>query len=476
MTSNRTETVTRIGVGILGTAAIAAGVFVSGIVTLPTTTVPPAKTVVDTARESARQLVCAGSLLDLGVDPAQPDAAVPAGAVKVAAAGTTADRSDLARERPSASGGAPSVMTLTGPESELSALAQSQRIDSERLSGFSATACGEAASEQWLVGGDTMVGSLTTISVSNPGQVTATVSLRVFTEDGEVESLTGGGLIIPAGEQRTVSVNGLAPDAEQISALVESRGAPVTATLQVARTDVLRANGVDTTNAQVAPSRTVLIPGIITPKANGLDDVDAHGHVIAPVTVRVLAPGTEGGFVSVTGIQKDGTRAEVARVPVEPGVVQDLVVEELGTEATSIEVSSDVRVVAAARLTAEDAESSDLAWLTPAPVFDADAPVSLAVAEGPAPQLTLVAPGAAEATVTLTPEDTGKQDDARKPVTVRVPAGASVTTGLGSGVGYRIESDEPIAAGVTYGGDGQVSGYPVLPAAPRAASLTVFTR
>lgn len=476
MTSPRTATVTRIGVGILGTAAIAAGVFVSGLVTLPTHTVPSAETVVDTARGSARQLVCSGSLLDLGADPKQPDAAVPVGAVEVRGAGTTVDRSDLSRERPSASGGSPSAMTLTGPDAEISSLAQSQRIETERLLGYSASACAETASEQWLVGGATTVGSLTTVSVSNPGQVTATVALRVYTEAGEVESLTGAGLIIPAGEQRTVSVNGLAPDAEEVAVLVESRGAPVTATLQVSRTDVLRANGIDTTNAQLSPSRTVLIPGVLIPKANGLDDVDAHGHVIAPVTVRVLNPGAEPGTAVVTGITKDGTRLNAARVPVLPGEVQDLVLEELSAEATTIEVSADVRVVAAARITAEDADGSDLAWLPPAPVLEAATPLALAVAQGPGPQLTLVAPGDEEATVTLTPDGDAKQADARKPITVRVPAGASVTTGLGANTGYRLEATQPIAASVTFGGDGQVSGYPAVPAAPRTDSLTVYTR
>ena len=94
----------------------------------------------------------------------------------------------------------------------------------------------------------------------------------------------------------------------------------------------------------------------------------------------------------------------------------------------------------------------------------------VAVADGPAPQLTLASTSDTAQTVGLTGID-GERTD------VTVPAGGSVTVPVTAGAVYRIEpGDDGIRAAVTYATAGAVAGYPVPAGAAAASAITVYPR
>ncbi len=79
----------------------------------------------------------------------------------------------------------------------------------------------------------------------------------------------------------------------------------------------------------------------------------------------------------------------------------------------------------------------------------------------------VIAGDASDATVTLTPVDGGD------PLTTAVGAGASVALPVGTGV-YRLDTDAPVRAAVSYAGAGALASYPLWPADAAASAVTVL--
>ncbi|WP_298122454.1 DUF5719 family protein, partial [uncultured Aurantimicrobium sp.] len=102
---------------------------------------------------------------------------------------------------------APKVISVppaaSAEEAPLLAGNQLQETASETLSGLAAASCTEPANDLWLVGGSTEVGRTTLLTLANPTEVTATVSLEVFTEQGYIDASSEGIIVLP-GEQRII--------------------------------------------------------------------------------------------------------------------------------------------------------------------------------------------------------------------------------------------------------------------------------
>lgn len=112
-------------------------------------------------------------------------------------------------------------------------------------------------------------------------------------------------------------------------------------------------------------------------------------------------------------------------------------------------------------------EGSDFAWYTPAPAVTA--PSVFATVAGPAPVLSLVNPGAADAAVRIVAAD-GSDDQ-----TVTVAAGSSASTTLDARTVYTIDpSGGTVEAALSMSGDGALAGYPVWPSAAAVPTITVY--
>lgn len=453
----------RAATGLVVLGAAAAGTVLVTSAALPTVRNEPISVTASTQADAVRSIVCAGSFAELGANPQTPDAAVPTGTAAVTQAGAPDERTELKRDVPG--GTAPLVLRASGT-SPLGA-AQTQTLGTATLRGLTATACVEPANEQWLVGGSTALGSSSTVTVGNPNAVPATVKFSLFDAAGEVASSQTVGVLVPAGAERTVALNGFAPGRDGIAVRVESTGASVTAALGLSQTEQLSPKVADVETRQLAPSTRLVIPG-----PTNVSGEDMHGDGdggsagdSSGMVVRVLAPGRDGGTATVRALRPKGGAIELGRIQLKAGALAQLKVAKWPADATAVVVTADVPVVGGVLGTVSSGGFSDGGWFAPAPEIAAGTAVAVpVVADG---QLVVANDGDSAATVSLGPVGAAATS------TVIVPAGASVIAPAPKNA--QLVSDRPVSAGVRVVKGAGIAGYPILPAEARARTITVFT-
>ena len=163
------------------------------------------------------------------------------------------------------------------------------------------------------------------------------------------------------------------------------------------------------------------------------------------------------------------------------GTVREVTFDHLIDGSYTVQVTSDVPVVAAARTvdaaaapsgdqsaTAQaEAATQDFAW------FVASSPlgekVMMAVPSGSAPTLHLANTGRTDAKVTLTPKSGAAQQ-------VSVPAGKGVAVPVTSHGSYTIDGASGLRASVSLTADGESSSFALNPPGPLAQPITVYPR
>lgn len=468
----------RAAVGLAITGGVVAAILLVGSVAMPKIELQPASATIDTAASATRTLACAGSALELGADPARPLLAIPTGVTELTlqdATGYAGKTSSFARESDSSGGmegaGSGVMLTIDGDQVYAEALAESEMPASSSLKGLVTTQCIEASNETWIVGGTTTLGSVTLLSLTNPGDVPATVFVNVYDGKGLVESLQSTGMVVPAKSQRTVSINGAAPEREKLAMQVLSRGAKVVATLQESLVQGLNPVGVDTVQGIAKPSKNLVIPGVTTPVIAGVNTVDDHGHDRAGHTLRVLAPGETGGIVKATGVNAEGKTVKLVSEYVHPGEVTEFALEALTEEFTTVLVDAEVPVVASVTGLGVGAAGEDIAWFTAAPVIDRE--IAVAVPNGPDAQLTLYNPSNEAVIVDLVAGE-GNTPDAN--LTITVPAKSSLRQVVKANSGYQLLTGSAVHAALSFAGDGMLSGFPIVAPAGSAETVKVYTR
>lgn len=442
------------GIIVIGVAALAA--LTLGTVPLPAVEREPVAITVDTLQGAERQVVCSGAFTVLGADPSRPGVALPTGETSVVVSGETRSTTDLTRD--SEGGTPPQVFGVAAGDPF--AAAQRQTVTTDTLRGVTASACAEPANEQWLVGGASTLGITTTVTLANPTGVPATVQLTVFDENVEVDAALTTGVLVPAGNDRTVSLNGYAPGRERLAVRVVSTGAAVTATLGIAHVSNLDPFAVDTVTRQLAPSDTLIIPGLANASVTEAGPGDAGKVDPFSVRFRVLAPSGAAGTATVVALTPDGRGDALATLDYADGAVAETQIPHWPVDASAVIISAPDPIVGAALGSADEGGAHDTAWFSPAPLLAAG--TAHAVAVVPGGRLVLVNPGAEPAEVTL-----GDRS-------VAVPAGAAVRADASGAT--TLTSTTPIAAGVRVFSGPDIAGYPVLPLADRASSITVYTR
>ncbi|KFF58844.1 hypothetical protein JF66_15530 [Cryobacterium sp. MLB-32] len=465
--------------GLVG-VALAVGVVGGGIVLpWPTIAAVPVSEVI-TPTPSEQQRVCPGPLLALAEDSTQAQAATSVGdaaAVYTARASASSSQdipvqtSDITAVDNASGSGAPRLLTVPvqpgSTAAPLVAGSQSQTIATETLHGLAVAACAEATSDAWLVGGSTDVGRSSLVLLSNPTTVLATVDLTVFGESGPVDAPGATGILVQPGEQRIVSLAGLAPNLKSPVVHVQSRGGQTTATLEQSSIRGIEPGGVELVAPTTGPALQQVISGVrlLAPPAAEVSGTDA-GVADGTPSVRVLVTGTKPAVVQV-GLTSTNDSSAGASVEVElpPGIVTEVPFPELTEGTFSVSVTSDQPVVTAARTETVGAASKDFAWFTASEPLNDDFLVS--VADGPGPVLHLVNTGQSDARLAITPENGTR-------VTVAVPAGAPVDVPLIAGANYLVSGPTAIVASVGYSGDGILSSFTVRPAGPLAATIRVY--
>ena len=449
------------GLAITGAAAV--GVLLLGTVQIPGVESEPHALQVSTTQAGERSVVCAGAFAELGANPERPDVAVPVGeaAVLVTGDGELGTLAGSGESGSKASG----ARVLSGPTDASFAAVQSQKLSSASLQGVTASTCVEPVNEQWLVGGASTLGLSTTLTLGNASEVPATVQISVFDEDGEIDAVQTSGVIVTPNSEQIVSLNGYAPNRERLAVRITSTGAPVVASLGVARVDGIVPVGASSVTRQLRPETSLVIPGVA--------NEDEHDHEALPtdtgpadrfpVVVNVFAPGDESGKAQVAAIDAKGQRTDLGVIEFAPRVVETLAVEAWPHDATALVIEAEFPVFAGAEGSANSGETHDFQWFAPAPEIAAGT-----VTEAP------VAPGG-----TLIIANTGDRPAevsvaGAKPKTLTVAPGSAAEV---PGEGKRsITATGAVHAGVRMLGSGTLAGYPIMPRAEHSGELTVYTR
>lgn len=421
---------------------------------------------------AASVATCAGPLLASGRDATQAslltDAAPQAVTAASSANGEVAEATLAALD---VSGGA-GPASLTAPPSpggdrvDLAA-AGSSTVRADDATGFAASACTRAEMESWLVTGTGTTGSADLVVLANPGDVASLVTLSVYGASGLVQPAAGKGIVVPAGTQRVVPLAALALGEENPVVRVTATQAPVQAALQSSLTRVLAPIGIDQSAAVAAPATTLVIPGVtvtVAPGEAGASDVSTYLRLVAPSMDGTATVTVRGGAVGSGG---SGTTAQTQTIPVAAGVPLQLDLSGLAIGTYTVGVEATTPVTGAVWSTTGSAAGSDFAWYTPAPELAAQTLVAVAAGLG----AVLTVTSATEQVVTLDGGAAGGGDDQ-----LRLAAGGSVSVPVTANATYRVLTDAPVRAAVSYSGTGSLAGYPVPSGDAAESAIRVYPR
>jgi hypothetical protein len=461
----------RIVVGIIGIAVAAATVAAATFLPIPTHSISVPSVLV-TPVSADQQRVCAGPLLRLG-DSSGTDAtsATSFGRPTISSSTTSGSvRRTPIGATDNSSGIAPEVIsvpaTAAGSTPPLFAASQSQIAVRQDAAGLAVSECGAGSGDSWLVGGATATGRTTLVTLSNPTEVSSTVALTIYDENGTVSAAGTDGIVVPAGDQRVISLAAFAPSIASPVVRVQSRGGSIVANLQQTTVRTLEPGGVDIVDPTTGAGLTTVIPGVIISRSDAVfARQGAAGFGDLASVIRLLAPGDVTTHVEISVLPENSTAKPTAAalVTLKPGVVTDVPLGSFADGTYTVTVASDHPTVAGARVSTSGTTGQlDFAWYAGAPALTGT--TQLVVAQGPSPILSIANAAHAAAAVTVTAT-------AGQPVELSIPAGQSVSMPARPGASYRIQSTSPVGAAVSYLGEGQLAGYVVNP--PGAVSLPI---
>ena len=383
---------------------------------------------------------------------------------------------------------APQVISVppsdSAAEAPLLAGNQLQQIATESLAGLAAAACSEPANDLWLVGGSTEIGRTTVVTLANPTDVTATVTLEVFSEQGYADSASTEGIIVEPGEQRIVSLAGYAPDVIAPVVRVMSNGGQVLANLQQSVTRTLAPSGVEWVSPGSGLSTQQIIPGVfVTGQAE--NDRAEVGDIVNDLEpgIRVLIPGVTDSKVTVTLLSSTGKKVEYT-ANLKAKKVAQLPLAGIDDGTYTVIVTSQQPIVAGVRtVQATESAAAPVDPNAPAPV----APITggdftwlsstnfltdqllIPVPAGIAPTVTFYNSANRTAEITLSAQ--GKKD-----ISMKVKAGEMVTSPLEADTQYTAKGVQGLVGGLTFTGPGLGSAIALNPANVLGSSITVYPR
>lgn len=407
----------RVAAGAIIATACVLGVAGAVAAPWPQVTTQPATTRI-TPVPGDTVLVCDGSFRALGRDSTQAGLMASAGVPRRLTSGEI-QASDLAM--PDAAGGS-GAAALTAPvegrRAPVIAASESLRLADDDLTGFAASACREPSLSSWIVGGDVSTGASGVIVLTNPGAVTANVTLNVYGDKRGASTV-----VVPARTQLGVPLASVASGQGSPVIEVVSAGAPVRATLQSSLVRTLDAVGIDVQDGVSGLQTEQIILGAhSTQPAQGDDSTGLIVRMLSPdtpttATVQVRAAGD-------TTVLDEFSIDLVAQTPV------DIALAELPPGVYDIQVRSEIPIVAGARQSVHIGNQEDFSWALPSPQLAAETEVAFAVPDGAPTTLSLYNAEDEQIAVTLS----GAQEQ-----TVTVGAGSSTQVAVSRG-GYTLQS------------------------------------
>ncbi len=487
----------RVLAGVIAIASSVAVVAAASVLSLPAVSLlptisvqPPSELV--TPVPTAQLLACPGGALRLADETGQGATTASAlGAPELDFASNTGqvDATSLS-DSDASTGGTPAAPTLIStlpsvadPSAQvLVSGAQAELVDSGDYVGLLTASCATPSGDSWLVGGSTAVGRTTLLTLSNPSEVSAIVTVELFGERGAIVAPGTSGIVVAPQGQRVLSLAGFQPGVESPVVHVTSTGGQVVANLQQSIVRGLEPGGMDLVGESAPPSLRTVIPGVVLTDLAAVQELAAGGASFADAAtaLRLFAPGEGTVTAIVTIVPVDGVTGagdttvlgDSFSIDFEAGRVTDVPLETLGTGSYSVRVDTDQPAVAAVRVTAAvpavAGGANDFAWLSSAqPLSGLN---QFTVARGPSPTLQLVNPGESSVTVSLT--ELGSASAAAIEVTLAPRSAAAVS--VSAGQSYLIDGAVELYASLSFADGAAIGGYPLAPPGVGSASVRVF--
>ncbi|KAB7741909.1 hypothetical protein GA707_17005 [Nostocoides sp. F2B08] len=332
--------------------------------------------------------------------------------------------------------------------------------ETEEVAGLASVPCGQAGPTAWLLGGGGGPGRAERLIVTNPGSNPVTVDITAYGVEGTTSPPDGQGLVVPAQGRVVLLSDALAPQEAQPAFGFVADGGDIAVALFETSLTGTQPTGFDAVTNAADPSRDHVIAGVQVPSEDS-----------GTLLVRVVNPSDTEAIGTVAALTAQGERQlpeAVVRVPA--GSVVDVPVSGLPAGPTTLAVSADTEVLAAARTFVSDG-GPEAAWAVSRPALDGVGGAALPTRDDVTRTLVVAARGAG-ATVAVTQVAGGEATTSE----ALVPANGTVTVPLtGDGVWVRqvAGSGEVHGAVVTTGADG---GPVVLSSVPLVEPLVSARR
>ncbi|WP_110588511.1 DUF5719 family protein [Microbacterium suaedae] len=333
------------------------------------------------------------------------------------------------------------------------AAAGSVAVAEADLTGYAASACRTASPESWIVGATVATGTTDILTIANPSDVAATVSLSVYGVDGRSVPANGE-IALPPHTQRAIPVASIAAGEQSPVIRVLAEGAPVRTTLQSSRIVTLDPRGLDL-QPGILPRTDSVIPRVVVTESAARTGEE-------PTELRLLGTAGEEGTVDVSIVDvSTGEEVVSTTADLTPDAPMSLGFDSLEPGSYSVRMAGDTPFVGAVRQVAGD----DYAWFVPGEELSQDGLVSIPSGPDDAFALSFANVGEETAEIAVEPVSGG---DAQ---TLEIAPGRSVTSVVDDAQTYRLS----VAAGRIVGSasvaaDGAIASFPIEPdpAAPES--------
>ena len=324
---------------------------------------------------------------------------------------------------------APTVLRAdpVGETTALAGAAMTYRASDGDLRGLAAANCMAPANDFWLLGASTTVGATSVLKLHNSSQTPSSVNLELISGEGQIQAAGTRGLLVAPGESRSIVLAGLAANQESLAVRVQSSGGPVTGFIQQSVLRQLTPGGVELLQASAPAGTRQLVTGITVQDDKLARKIrEQDGYQNAAPALEVAVPGVTDAVLEVRVIGSDGPVSLPGGgvITAAAGSITRVPLDSLPGGTYSVEVSSDVSIAAAARVSRATQEGApvDFGW---APATGRLGSNHLAVVPGGVSSRMAFSAPSGDAQLEITPVD--MDGGLGKKQTVKVPAGTTVT-------------------------------------------------
>ncbi|WP_051298861.1 DUF5719 family protein [Arthrobacter castelli] len=249
----------------------------------------------------------------------------------------------------------PSVLRAQplGQQQAAAAALMTYSSDDGDLQGLAAATCQQPANDMWILGANTTLGQTALLTIANPSSTPASVDLQFHGGEGRIDTPGGRSILIPPGETESIVLGGMAPDQSRLAVRIQSSGAPVTAAIQQSALRDLTPGGVAYLTPAAGPSTGQVVTGVRIQDHKDARKIAAQkGYESTTPVLQVAVPGSTKAVAQVRafGPQGEEPLAGDGVITVPGGTVRQIPLDDLPKGTYTIDVSADVSMVAAVRM------------------------------------------------------------------------------------------------------------------------------